>query len=395
MLGYVGADGKAFPPIWFEGSVINPTYKKVLIHKVFPTLDATYGPNGYIWTQDGAPAHTSMNVQGIWGHIESRACANHHSNTNTNTPRQSVEAVWRDMTADYVKSACQAFRSRLDKCRRGASAAYWNGTVIVCGGLDSSGPPISSFRDCQVLDLTSLPRKWSSGPEMPDLLAYSGHTLIGSRLYVIGGYHTSYPAPGPTQYVYSNKTYVLDMASMTDGWREAEFQLAAPTADLCAVSTDNGRIAMIGALSGSFDPNSIDSWIPLPDQGGSGMGCALGNVTVAGSIFVAVGGGYLRNQVQTLFLPGQDGPSETWQSNIPALQSDRTQMPSGVNNQDFIFLRDFSYHVTQECHIDLSNGNSFVINPEGDAIEVHVKEVGQDFSLGFGQTFLHQVYKHI
>eukprot|EP00095_Tigriopus_kingsejongensis_P000684 snap_masked-scaffold340_size202118-processed-gene-1.17 protein:Tk00684 transcript:snap_masked-scaffold340_size202118-processed-gene-1.17-mRNA-1 annotation:"hypothetical protein AND_000720" len=143
MLGYVGADGKAFPPIWFEGSVNNPTYKKDLIHKVFPTLDATYGPNGYIWTQDGAPAHTSMNVQGylerrlgsdgfwskevwppsspnlnpldysIWGHVESRACANHDSNTNT--LRQSVEAVWRDMTADYVKSACQAFRSRLDK----------------------------------------------------------------------------------------------------------------------------------------------------------------------------------------------------------------------------------------------------------------------------------------
>ena len=39
--------------------------------------------------------------------------------------------------------------------RIGSSAAYnsESGHVLLCGGLDSSGPPISTFKDCQVLDL--------------------------------------------------------------------------------------------------------------------------------------------------------------------------------------------------------------------------------------------------
>ena len=32
--------------------------------------------------------------------------------------------------------------------RQGSYAVSFNDTVIVCGGLDYSGPPISSFRDC-------------------------------------------------------------------------------------------------------------------------------------------------------------------------------------------------------------------------------------------------------
>ncbi|QQP38904.1 Putative transposable element, partial [Caligus rogercresseyi] len=72
--------------------------------------EATYGHNGYIWSQDGAPAHTSKAIQkylknklgstgfqskemwppsspnlnpldfSIWQHIENKACGVYHSN---------------------------------------------------------------------------------------------------------------------------------------------------------------------------------------------------------------------------------------------------------------------------------------------------------------------------
>eukprot|EP00095_Tigriopus_kingsejongensis_P011540 snap_masked-scaffold33_size549341-processed-gene-2.6 protein:Tk11540 transcript:snap_masked-scaffold33_size549341-processed-gene-2.6-mRNA-1 annotation:"Importin-11" len=43
MLGVVGSDGKAFPPIWVKGTMDSTQYKRILAYKVFPTLNQTYG----------------------------------------------------------------------------------------------------------------------------------------------------------------------------------------------------------------------------------------------------------------------------------------------------------------------------------------------------------------
>merc|ERR1712183_452466 len=40
--------------------------------------------------------------------------------------------------------------------REGSYAVSFEDSVIVCGGLDYGGPPISSFKDCQSLHLPSL-----------------------------------------------------------------------------------------------------------------------------------------------------------------------------------------------------------------------------------------------
>ncbi len=63
MLGYIGANGKAFLPVWAKGSVNTAQYKNILAFKVFPVLDATYGHGKWVWTQDGAPRHTSRAMQ--------------------------------------------------------------------------------------------------------------------------------------------------------------------------------------------------------------------------------------------------------------------------------------------------------------------------------------------
>ncbi len=38
-------------------------YKGILMHKVLLTLDATYGAENWVCTQDGAPSHTTDKVQ--------------------------------------------------------------------------------------------------------------------------------------------------------------------------------------------------------------------------------------------------------------------------------------------------------------------------------------------
>ncbi len=106
MLGVVMSDGKILPPIWCKGGMNNVAYKHILTRKVFPALQATYGEDGFVWTQDGAPALTRnalhcclLNKLGsggfwskdmwrpsspnlnpldfsIWVHVDSKACAN-------------------------------------------------------------------------------------------------------------------------------------------------------------------------------------------------------------------------------------------------------------------------------------------------------------------------------
>eukprot|EP00096_Caligus_rogercresseyi_P001597 TRINITY_DN1266_c0_g1_i1.p1 TRINITY_DN1266_c0_g1~~TRINITY_DN1266_c0_g1_i1.p1 ORF type:complete len:251 (+),score=39.61 TRINITY_DN1266_c0_g1_i1:1074-1826(+) len=144
MLGFMGSDGKAFPPIWFDGSVNATTYQKALVKHVFPVLEATYGHNGYIWSQDGAPAHTSKAIQkylkdklgstgfwskemwppsspnlnpldfSIWQHIENKACGVYHSNISD--LKATVNDVWAAMDETYIRKSCSDFRKRLNLC---------------------------------------------------------------------------------------------------------------------------------------------------------------------------------------------------------------------------------------------------------------------------------------
>lgn len=141
MLGVIMSDGNKLPPIWYEGSMDGPKYKNFLVRRVFPVLDATYGKNNYIWTQDGAPAHTCNAVQkyltnklgssgfwskdlwppsspnlnpldfSIWTHVEREACATPHSNVAE--LKAAVEASWASMTKDYIADCCACFRRRV------------------------------------------------------------------------------------------------------------------------------------------------------------------------------------------------------------------------------------------------------------------------------------------
>ena len=63
MLGVVCSDGYLLPPIWINGNLDSKMYKYILIHKIIPVLNSRYGEGNFVWTQDGAPSHTSDTVQ--------------------------------------------------------------------------------------------------------------------------------------------------------------------------------------------------------------------------------------------------------------------------------------------------------------------------------------------
>ncbi|XP_059094623.1 uncharacterized protein LOC131889516 [Tigriopus californicus] len=142
MLGVVSSDGKRMPPYWFPKGlrVGAKEYLEVMQEVVKPWLDATYPDNNYIWQQDSAPGHKAKVVQtwckdnlagfwpsnfwppssldcapldyGIWGYVESKACATPHSSVDA--MKAAVEREWAAMDEEYVSRVCRSFRPRLE-----------------------------------------------------------------------------------------------------------------------------------------------------------------------------------------------------------------------------------------------------------------------------------------
>ena len=63
MLGIIGSDRKAFPPIWIKDTLDTTQDKYILSGKVLPMLNSMYGAGNFVWAQDGVPAHTSKATQ--------------------------------------------------------------------------------------------------------------------------------------------------------------------------------------------------------------------------------------------------------------------------------------------------------------------------------------------
>jgi hypothetical protein len=60
-LRVASSDGKKMPPYFFKvGEKIGVgVYYEVLRYKILPWLMANYPKGHYVWTQNGAPAHTA------------------------------------------------------------------------------------------------------------------------------------------------------------------------------------------------------------------------------------------------------------------------------------------------------------------------------------------------
>jgi inhibitor of nuclear factor kappa-B kinase subunit alpha len=142
VLGVLASDGKKMPPYFFKvgEKVTSEVYYKVLRYVVLPWLKANY-PNGdYVWTQDGAPCHTSQKIQKFcetnmanfwskdfwppsspdlnpldyfwWGAIETHTNATPHPNIES--LKATITKVWTNYPEEAVRRACEIFRRRVE-----------------------------------------------------------------------------------------------------------------------------------------------------------------------------------------------------------------------------------------------------------------------------------------
>ena len=149
--------------------------------------------------------------------------------------------------------------------RRGSYAVSFDDSVIVCGGLDFSGPPISSFKDCQVLHLPSL--TWSEAPQsMANYSALGVSTKISSREYLVfGGLHTR-NFGGPTEWVEHDSIQKMTLTEELElEWTELESKTyhEDPLLDSCAVSLEDGSVLVVTETEiAQFNPQ-LEQWSTL------------------------------------------------------------------------------------------------------------------------------------
>ncbi|QQP40005.1 Uncharacterized protein FKW44_013893, partial [Caligus rogercresseyi] len=101
---------------------------------------ANYPSGHYVWTQDGAPSHTSKLAQdfysrnfadfwpvnywppsspdlnpldfAVWGFLERETYSTPHPNVDS--LKASITAAWVNISTDFIKKSCAVFRHRVD-----------------------------------------------------------------------------------------------------------------------------------------------------------------------------------------------------------------------------------------------------------------------------------------
>ncbi|QQP48703.1 Transposable element tcb2 transposase [Caligus rogercresseyi] len=135
VFGVVASDRKKMPPFFFKAgeNICKETYYKVLRYTVLSWLKANYPQGIYMWTQDGAPSHTSDLCQkfctanmahfwpkdmypsslldlnpldfAVWGELEKKTNRTRHPN---------VDAIKDNVSEEFLINSCKAFRHRVE-----------------------------------------------------------------------------------------------------------------------------------------------------------------------------------------------------------------------------------------------------------------------------------------
>lgn len=113
--------------------------------------------------------------------------------------------------------------------------AFWNGRVVVVGGLlqDGSASPQVDLYD-------PAADTWTSGPPLPVGLHHAGAGVLGDRVYVVGGYSGAAWAPQETVY---------SLGPGESEWR-LEPPLTGPRGALAVASMGDALVAVGGVGSG-------------------------------------------------------------------------------------------------------------------------------------------------
>jgi len=156
---------------------------------------------------------------------------------------------------------------------------YFGGRILRIGGLVAS----NHRGEKQVLDsLTTvkafdpIAAQWSALPELPAARSSHDTAIIGSRLYVIGGWNID---SHTEQRQWANEGFMLDLEHPDAGW--SRFDVPFQRRALASVARD-GSLVVIGGIDSNGDISSrvdlydttTDTWTHGPDFPSSAFGVA-------------------------------------------------------------------------------------------------------------------------
>ena len=176
--------------------------------------------------------------------------------------------------------------------------AFWNGRVVVLGGLREDGLP-----SAQVDLYDAATDSWTSGPPLPVPLHHAGAGVLGDRIYVVGGYAGKEWTP------------VADVRSLGPGeqqWRP-EPSLTGPRGALAVASLDDALVAVGGV--GSGDPVHTE----ILEQGAAGWRPGPGLGTPREHLAAAGTGG------RVYAIAGRVGTLESNRDSVESLAIDETR----------------------------------------------------------------------
>lgn len=136
--------------------------------------------------------------------------------------------------SEPVPTASQTRAPLPPPARTEVVGAAWNHTVAVVGGMTADGMPSAQ------VDLYDVATdRWTPAPALPIAVHHAGAGVLGSRLYVVGGYSGGNWTP---------QAAVWSLGPGEDRWR-GEPPLSAPRGALAVASLPDALVA-VGGVSG-------------------------------------------------------------------------------------------------------------------------------------------------
>lgn len=150
-----------------------------------------------------------------------------------------------------------------------AMVAYGDELVIVGGfqALNKAGEPKDLHSKADVLAYNTHSNSWSALPSLPEPRSSHDAAIVGSKLYVVGGWNMA----GGAETQWHKTAWRMDLATKDRKWEP----VAAPPFErraLAAIEHQN-KLVVVGGMNREggptkaavvFDPQ-IDVWSPLPD----------------------------------------------------------------------------------------------------------------------------------
>lgn len=176
------------------------------------------------------------------------------------------------------------------------------GKIYRVGGLNHRNPTPNDKEDLhsvnEFAEYDPATKQWTLRTPLPNPRSSHNATVIGDKLYVVGGWNLSGTAPG----VWQTDALVYDFSNPQTGWRK----LTQPDFKRRALAAGywNGKLLAIGGMNEKAKPTSrVDifdthsgKWSPGPQLPGSGMdGFGVSAWNQNGALFVSgIGGTLLR-----------------------------------------------------------------------------------------------------